>query len=487
MKRFEFLFVLLLLPVLLTAIEVSGEQYGTWEAANNPYEVVGEVTVPANETLNIEPGVQVVVNGDFRITALGNILAEGSEAENIVFTAAERFSWGGIRLEDEVVASNFAFCSISDAEDGINSINSPVTISECYFNNNEQAVHIFGIGNTDPPEVIVQNSTIENCDQNGIYIVENSNAIIENNDISNCALDESPRGAVMLSSQGSECSPTIQNNYIHDNVWQGISAWDVTGGQNIAPQILENEICYNLSGIYLYYASGKVQDNYIHHNFVEGNPNSGAGIMVGGSSSNPIITQNEITGNFCAVYLNQDATANLGDLNNYTTEDDGENYFHDNVDGSGNTWSIYNFSSQNVMAENNQWDSNDIEEIADTIFDGEDNSAYGLVDFEPIMEVGNDNETVVAALSSMQNYPNPFNPQTTIQFNLQYNSQVRLSIFNSKGEKIKSWPTTRLARGMHHINWHGIDENGMPVASGIYLYKIEVDKTSQTGKMLLLK
>ncbi|MDY6915349.1 MAG: right-handed parallel beta-helix repeat-containing protein, partial [Candidatus Cloacimonadota bacterium] len=409
----------LFIPLFLGAIEVTGEQYGTWEVVNNPYEVVGDIIVPEDETLIIEPGVQVVVNGNFRITALGNIIAEGSQEENISFAAAERFSWDGVRLENEAVGSSFTFCNVSDAENGINSINSPLTISECYFNNCEKAVHIFGLGYEDPPEVIVQNSVIENCDQNGIYIVENSNAIIQNNDISNCALDESPRGAIMLSSQGGECSPTIQYNYIHHNVWQGISAWDITWGENIEAYIAENEICYNLTGIYLFYASGKVENNFIHDNFVEGDPNSGAGIMVGGDSSNPIITKNEITGNFCAIFLNNDATANLGNLNNETAEDDGENYFHDNVDGSGITWSIYNISSQDVMAENNQWDSNDIEEIAETIFDGEDNSSFGIVDFLPILEVGTTDENVAEILCYVRNYPNPFNPNTTISFYLE--------------------------------------------------------------------
>jgi parallel beta-helix repeat protein len=487
MRKFSFIIFLVFVPLFLGAIEVSGEQFGSWEAGNNPYEVVGEITVPAGETLIIEPGVQVVVNGDFKITALGNIIADGNADENIAFAAAERFSWGGIRLEDEAIASSFSFCNVTDAKYGINSVDSPVTISDCYFSNCEKAIHIFGLGNPEPPEVIVQNNVIENCDQNGIYIVENSNAIIQNNELSNCALDESPRGAIMLSSQGGPCSPVIQNNYIHHNVWQGISAWDITGGQNILPYIAENEICYNLTGIYLFYASGVVENNYIHHNFVEGDPNSGAGIMVGGSSSNPIITKNEITGNFCAVFLNQDATANLGNLNNDSDEDDGENYFHDNVDGSGFNWSIYNFSSQDVMAENNQWDSNDNTEIAETIFDGEDNSSYGIVDFEPILVVDNDSENVVLPIDAIQNYPNPFNPTTTIEFNLLHNSQVEIVVYNSKGQKIKNWPSQYREKGKQQVVWNGINNSGQPVASGVYFFKIQTPTTSQTDKMLLIK
>ena len=180
----------------------------------------------------------------------------------------------------------------------------------------------------------------------------------------------------MLSSQGGDCSPTIHNNYIHHNSWQGISAWDVTGGSNINPNIYGNEIAYNLTGIYLYYASGDVRDNYIHDNFVPGNANSGAGIMVEGASSAPIIRRNEITGNFTGFYIVGGANPNLGDMINDYPSDDGENYIHDNIDESGNTWSVYNGSGNEILAQNNIWDSELPSEIDATIM--------GSVNYEPI-------------------------------------------------------------------------------------------------------
>ena len=46
-----------------------------------------------------------------------------------------------------------------------------------------------------------------------------------------------------------------------------------------------------------------------------------------------------------------------------------------------------------------------------------------------------------------QNYPNPFNPSTTIEFSIQNDSKIKLSIFNIKGQNIKTLVKNELANG----------------------------------------
>ena len=48
----------------LAATDVSGNQSGTWTLANSPYNIIGDVTVPAGDSLSIEPGVEVFVMGN---------------------------------------------------------------------------------------------------------------------------------------------------------------------------------------------------------------------------------------------------------------------------------------------------------------------------------------------------------------------------------------------------------------------------------------
>lgn len=85
------------------------------------------------------------------------------------------------------------------------------------------------------------------------------------------------------------------------------------------------------------------------------------------------------------------------------------------------------------------------------------------------------------------NYPNPFNPTTTISYNLAENSNVELSIYNLKGQKVKTLVNDILTAGENSVIWNGTDENNQPVSSGIYFYKIKTGDFTETKKMILMK
>ena len=90
----------------------------------------------------------------------------------------------------------------------------------------------------------------------------------------------------------------------------------------------------------------------------------------------------------------------------------------------------------------------------------------------------------------LSNYPNPFNPSTTISFNLQEEGEIKLEIYNIKGQKVKTLialPNGGLGT-RDSVTWDGTDENNQPVSSGIYFYKLNVSgKTEAVKKCLLLK
>ncbi len=89
---------------------------------------------------------------------------------------------------------------------------------------------------------------------------------------------------------------------------------------------------------------------------------------------------------------------------------------------------------------------------------------------------------------SLNNFPNPFNPTTTISFSIQEESKIDLSIYNIKGQKIKSLLSDQIFAGDHSIAWNGEDTFGEKVGSGVYLYKLNVNgKTEAVKKCLLLK
>jgi len=88
----------------------------------------------------------------------------------------------------------------------------------------------------------------------------------------------------------------------------------------------------------------------------------------------------------------------------------------------------------------------------------------------------------------LNNYPNPFNPTTTISFSIPEIGIVELSVYNIKGQKIRSLLKDQITAGEHSIVWNGEDASGNKVSSGVYLYKlIANDKTELVKKCLLLK
>ena len=88
----------------------------------------------------------------------------------------------------------------------------------------------------------------------------------------------------------------------------------------------------------------------------------------------------------------------------------------------------------------------------------------------------------------LTNYPNPFNPTTTIDFSIQNDSKIELSVFNIKGQKIKTLTHSEFTGGSHSLIWNGDDELEKSVSSGIYYYKLNVNgKTELVKKCLLLK
>ena len=85
------------------------------------------------------------------------------------------------------------------------------------------------------------------------------------------------------------------------------------------------------------------------------------------------------------------------------------------------------------------------------------------------------------------NYPNPFNPTTTIEYSLKNNMNVKLSVYNVVGQKVKTLVNSSQTPGNHSVKWKGLNESGKRVSSGIYFYKLRSGSNVKMKKMILLK
>lgn len=108
--------------------------------------------------------------------------------------------------------------------------------------------------------------------------------------------------------------------------------------------------------------------------------------------------------------------------------------------------------------------------------------------FSFLTDENNENLTQkVGNILSLTNYPNPFNPITTISFDLNNETEVSVTVYNMKGQKVKQLVKDQFSAGQHSIEWNSTDSNNKSVSSGIYFYKISTSEDEEMKKMLLLK
>ncbi len=84
-------------------------------------------------------------------------------------------------------------------------------------------------------------------------------------------------------------------------------------------------------------------------------------------------------------------------------------------------------------------------------------------------------------------YPNPFNPNTNIRYQLEKPGDVKIDIYNARGQLVRSFSSYHAAAGYYQINWDGRDSSGKAVSSGVYQYKMTSGKYHSTKKMVLKK
>lgn len=100
-----------------------------------------------------------------------------------------------------------------------------------------------------------------------------------------------------------------------------------------------------------------------------------------------------------------------------------------------------------------------------------------------IFHVSDEISSAVPDIYSVKQYPNPFNPKTRISFNVSYdNSFVELKIYNIIGKEIKNIVSEYKLKGSYETEFDGSD-----LASGIYIYRIQIGNGIKSGKMILLK
>ena len=98
-----------------------------------------------------------------------------------------------------------------------------------------------------------------------------------------------------------------------------------------------------------------------------------------------------------------------------------------------------------------------------------------------------DDESIPSGFILEQNFPNPFSTHTWINYTLPELSNVSLNLYSLRGELVRTLHDGQQAAGKYSVEWNGLDEQGIPVGSGIYFYRLKTEGYTKTLKMFMLR
>lgn len=171
-RAIPFFFLLLISAKLFAQTNIpNGTVSGTWTAAGSPYLVQGNIMIANGTTLTIQPGVTVSFQGSYRLLVSGRLIAAGTAADSIRFTAVDTTAgWLGIRFENTSSNNDSSFISFCNVQYGISGVNGG------------------GIYVRNFSKLRITNSAVSNCwavngRGGGAIYIEGSNALISGNKI----------------------------------------------------------------------------------------------------------------------------------------------------------------------------------------------------------------------------------------------------------------------------------------------------------------
>lgn len=88
---------------------------------------------------------------------------------------------------------------------------------------------------------------------------------------------------------------------------------------------------------------------------------------------------------------------------------------------------------------------------------------------------------------SAWSYPNPFGPATTLRFTLPEAADIRVTVFDTKGRRVRTLVDGHLSAGAHERPWDARDVDGKLVASGVYFFRIEAGDIVLMHRSVLIK
>ncbi len=96
-------------------------------------------------------------------------------------------------------------------------------------------------------------------------------------------------------------------------------------------------------------------------------------------------------------------------------------------------------------------------------------------------------QSISVGAASIKCYPNPFKSRITMSYTLKDRSPISVTVYNIKGELVKTIDKRFQAAGQYKLTWDGRNETGAIVSGGIYFIQLSTDNKIQTQKIIYIK
>lgn len=440
--------------------------------------IVGKLTIPQQRTLIVEPGTVVEFapgpgfpRGEMQLWVEGDLVLNGTAAQPVTFTSGyfekSRGDWDAIELYGSD-SLEVKYCNFEYAYQAVRSLGRAPTIRECSFSEcADCGIYV----DNDSPRIECCSFESNRCD----ISLLSATAVIES-----CSFErQDVCGVFCWADNGS----VVRGNRFAGS---GCHGWAIYIYEILSPLLITNNWIqgYGSRGIL---SDGAYRSSCtLHHNMVWSIGGPG---MEFNESSYPqehwgraYLDSNIIFSCTYGIWSNAENLRDYPVLEAYG-DSAGNNSIKNNLHKEAKNTS----ESLLIPARRNWWgfDCSDPDSVAAHI--------EGLFDIDPCLDTDPDPYAGVGSQVSSppvvlrQNAPNPFINTTKIQFVLGRPAKVRLSVYNVRGQLVRTLLDRTAHEGEHSILWDGTTQAGSQVSPGIYFYVLSTPISTQTKKLVLLK
>ena len=430
--------------------QVSGSVAGKWTEEYSPYFVRDDIEIPAGRVLEIGAGVDIQIAEGVKINILGVMEAKGELNKPILFTSPA--GWGGITISSNTFPSSFSYTHFEKAVNTvISSNNTTVSLANCVFMHNSSPFSDAVLSFHNVTGVMIKGSFFANNQSTGT----------------------NKSGVIGLNAS----TIKLENSILVNNT--GTSAGVINALNNSVLQITNSTIYHNentnVMGSTLVNSTGSRIT--MLNSIISGNTPI---FNVGGILD---VTYSRIIGN-----------SNIGNINL-------DPLFMNESSGIGaqfptmiEDW-ILAEDSPCIDAGNPELQYLDLADpenpfLAQFPSRGglrNDQGAFGGGGVCWVDETEQNKISVLPALK-VQTYPNPFNPNLGIKIMVNDLTQpLNVTVYNLKGQKIKELVQGYSQSETLQLVWNGRDEQGQPVATGVYFIRVQVSDRTAVKKSVLIK